>query len=173
MLKIWVFPKNPPKIAASSFCVYLFGLESLAANSEGFLFLFLSPVDFHGCKHITLLGIERPLLSESRRQCIYNESNYCQNFRGINLLERISHYLCERLFECQSLAKQVQKTDTFLNRLLFQLFPTSFRSSASVSRLVIYNLFRGFVFHYTSWGARMAAIFCIATPDISRFEVFT
>ena len=27
------------KIAASSFCVYLFGLESLAANSEGFLFL--------------------------------------------------------------------------------------------------------------------------------------
>ena len=26
------------KIAASSFCVYLFGLESLAAKSEGFLF---------------------------------------------------------------------------------------------------------------------------------------
>lgn len=27
------------KIAPSSFCVYLFGLESLAAKSEGFLFL--------------------------------------------------------------------------------------------------------------------------------------
>ena len=26
------------KIAPSSFCVYLFGLESLAAKSEGFLF---------------------------------------------------------------------------------------------------------------------------------------
>ena len=31
--------KTRHKLAASSFCVYLFGLESLAANSEGFLFL--------------------------------------------------------------------------------------------------------------------------------------
>ncbi len=37
-LKIGEKSKSRHKLAASSFCVYLFGLESLAANSEGFLF---------------------------------------------------------------------------------------------------------------------------------------
>jgi len=46
--------RNTLKIAASSFCVYLFGLESLAAKSEGFLFYSLKQ-----SKKAALSGLNR------------------------------------------------------------------------------------------------------------------
>lgn len=49
------------KIAPSSFCVYLFGLESLAAKSEGFLFLAASKLKFK-TKRISLI---RPAAHEN------------------------------------------------------------------------------------------------------------